>query len=224
MKVTLLYKTAKIETNHLNLEKIEIPKVAEDEVLIRIKACGVCKSNLNMIEGDWEDLGVPSKFPIFPGHEIVGIVEKVGKNVSWINEGERVGVQSLYKTCGKFEYRLSRRENLCLEAEITGATVDSGYAEYMKANTYHVYKVPDNLKDEEVAPLFCPGVTAYRAVKLAEVSFGKKVAIFGIGGVAHLAFNIKDFKFSNEQIIKGSVIGIRIDMKKVLEIASKGLN
>lgn len=303
MKAALLYKPARIEENPLKIEEIKEPEIGDDEVLINISACGVCRSNLHMIEGEWLDLGVPSKLPIIPGHEIVGVVEAVGKNVRNINIGDRVGVQPLYNTCSTCEYCLSGRENLCIRAEITGETVDGGYAEYIKAKAEHVYLVPENLKDEEAAPLFCPGVTAYRAVKLSEASPGKRIAIFGIGGVGHLALqfaklaganviavsrderkleiasslgadevvsskgdvvseimnkglvdasiifapsddavqsaiqvtkkggiivlgvraNIIDFKFAKEQIIRGSVIGTRLDMKKVLEIAGQGL-
>src|SRR5579875_3881088 len=302
MKAAVLYKPAKMEENPLKIEQLEIPKIEDDEVLIRIKACGVCRSNLHMIEGDWLDLGVPAKLPIIPGHEIVGIVEKVGKEVRNVKVGDRVGVQPLYSTCGACEYCISGRENLCNMAEITGETVDGGYAEYMKAKAAHVYEVPSNLKDEEAAPLFCPGVTAYRAVMLSEISPAKSVAIFGIGGVGHLAIqfaklygakviavsadeqklriakelgadltissksdvvnqiislgyvdssivfapsdeavfqatqvtkkggiivigvraNLNDFRFANEQIIKGSVIGTRVDMMNVLKIASQG--
>jgi len=302
MKAALLYKPGKIEENPLKIENIDIPKIEEDEVLIRIHACGICRSNLHMIEGEWLDLGVPAKLPIIPGHEIVGVVEKIGKNVTNVKVGDRVGVQPLFNTCSSCEYCLSGREHLCIKAEITGETVDGGYGEYMKAKAKHIYHVPNNLKDEEAAPLFCPGVTAYRAVMLSDISPAKTVAIFGIGGVGHLAIqfaklfgarviaissdeeklkiakslgadytvsakgdviaevmslgladssiifapsdeavyqalhitkkagtivigvraNISGFNFAKEHIIKGSVIGTRLDMMKVLELASKG--
>ncbi len=199
MKAMLLYKPAPIETRPLRYEEVGMPDINDNEILMKVKACGVCRSNLHMIEGDWIDVGVPAKLPIIPGHEVVGIVEEVGKNVKNVHVGERVGVQPLYDTCDECEYCLSGRENLCIKAQITGETVDGGYAEYMKAVARHVYKVPDNLRDDEAAPLFCPGVTAYRAVKLSDAAPGKVIGIFGVGGVGHMA--IQFAKLSGAKVI-----------------------
>lgn len=199
MKAMLLYKPAPIETKPLRYEEVPIPTIGDGELLMKVKACGVCRSNLHMIEGDWIDMGVPAKLPIIPGHEVVGIIEEVGKGVKNLHVGERIGVQPLYDTCGECEYCLNGRENLCINAKITGETVDGGYAEYMKAVARHVYKIPDNLRDAEAAPLFCPGVTAFRAVKLSEANPGKIIGVFGVGGVGHLA--IQFAKLSGAKVI-----------------------
>ncbi|MBC7092330.1 MAG: alcohol dehydrogenase catalytic domain-containing protein, partial [Nitrososphaeria archaeon] len=144
-------------------------------------------SNLHMIEGDFRDFGIPAKLPIIPGHEITGVVEEVGKGVRGFGVGDRVGVQVLYESCRSCDYCLSGNENLCLERKGTGESVDGGYAEYIVAPYDFIYRLPDNLGFEEAAPLFCPGVTAYRAVRKAGVTFGQKVAVIGIGGVGHMS-------------------------------------
>lgn len=166
---------------------IETPRIGPREVLIKVSACGVCRSNLHMIEGNWLDMGVPGKLPIVPGHEVTGTVSEVGNGVTDIVAGDNVGVQPLYDTCGVCEPCLTGHENICNNAQITGETVDGGYAQFMKAVGSHVYRLPDNLDLVNAAPLFCPGLTAYKAVKLAEPLAGKSVAVFGIGGVGHMA-------------------------------------
>jgi propanol-preferring alcohol dehydrogenase len=187
MKAVLLDKPAVIEQNPLRYAEYDTPKPADDEVLIRVKACGVCRSNLNVIEGAYSRLGIPSRSPIIPGHEISGIIESTGPKVTNLNVGDRVGIQPLYWACGNCEFCLSGREHLCPHRLITGETVDGGYAEYIRGKANFVYRIPANLKDDEAAPLFCPGVTAHRAVKQAGLFPSKTVAIFGIGGVGHVA-------------------------------------
>lgn len=187
MKAILLDKTGPIEQNPLRYSDYDCPELSRDEVLIKIRSCGVCRSNLNVIEGVYSRLGIPSKSPIIPGHEIIGVVEEAGVDVGNLAVGDRVGIQPLYSACGRCEFCLSGREHLCPTRLITGETVDGGYAEYIKGKADFVYLVPRDLKDDEAAPLFCPGVTAYRAVKQAGLFPSKTVAIFGIGGVGHVA-------------------------------------
>ncbi len=191
MRAMVLAKLAPIESRPLKLMTISKPAIRKgDELLLEIEACGVCRSNLHLIEGDWRDYGVPSKLPIIPGHEVVGVVRKVGERVRNIREGERFGIQPLYSSCLKCEYCQQERENLCEDSEITGETVQGGYAEYICAREDFVTPIPDSLDSGHAAPLFCPGITAYKAVKAAEPSKGKSVGIFGIGGVGHLAVQI----------------------------------
>jgi len=187
MKCMLLFEPAPIETSPLKYSDIDIPRVGPREVLIKVSACGVCHSNLHMIEGDWLDMGVPAKSPIVPGHEVTGTVDEVGNDVKNIVRGDKVGVQPLFDTCGICEPCLTGRENVCDKAQITGETVDGGYAQFMKAAGAHVYLLPDNLEPVSAAPLFCPGLTAYKAVTRAEPLLGKSLAVFGIGGVGHMA-------------------------------------
>jgi propanol-preferring alcohol dehydrogenase len=195
----LLHKPAPIETSPLKYTEVEIPRTGPTEVLIRISACGVCHSNLHMIEGDWLDMGVPAKSPIVPGHEVTGIVQEVGNEVKNITVDDNVGIQPLYETCGTCEPCLTGHENICDKAHITGETVDGGYAQFIKAVGAHVYRLPDNLDPVSSAPLFCPGLTAYKAVTKAEPMLGKSVAIFGVGGVGHMA--IQFAKLSGAKVI-----------------------
>src|SRR5271157_181477 len=187
MKCMLLHKPAPIETSPLDYTDIEVPRIGSGEVLIKVSGCGVCHSNLHMVEGDWLDMGVPKKLPIVPGHEVTGTVEEFGSGVKNVAVGDKVGVQPLYDTCGTCEPCLTGRENVCEKAQITGETVDGGYAQFMKAVGVHVYRLPDNLDTVSAAPLFCPGLTAYKAVMKAEPLPGKTLAVFGIGGVGHMA-------------------------------------
>jgi propanol-preferring alcohol dehydrogenase len=134
------------------------------------------------------EYGTPSTLPIVPGHEVVGKVEKASDSgQSRLKVGDRVGIQPLYSSCLKCYYCNSGKEHLCDSAEITGESVQGGYAEYICANEQFVTKIPDNLNSEDAAPLFCPGVTAYKAIVAADLAKGKTVAIFGVGGVGHLA-------------------------------------
>jgi len=143
-----------------------------------------------MIEGDWQHMGLPGKLPIIPGHEIVGVVEEVGKRTNGFEVGQNAGVQCLYDACGRCEFCLTGREHLCLTEKVTGETVDGGFAELISVPYEYAYPVPERMKCEEAAPLFCPGITAYRAINRSGIKFGQKIAIFGIGGVGHLSLQI----------------------------------
>jgi propanol-preferring alcohol dehydrogenase len=187
MKAVLLKTPAPIETHPLRVQDVPTPRPGPGELLIRVAACGVCLSNLHMIQGEWVKNGVPAKSPIIPGHEVVGRVEAVGPGVATFRVGDRVGVQPLWSSCLHCEYCLTGREELCQTKQITGETLDGGYAEALLAKPEHTYAVPDGLSDAEAAPLFCPGITAYHAVGKARLTPGQRVAVFGIGGVGHVA-------------------------------------
>lgn len=187
MKAVVLSKTAPIEQNPLTVEDLAEPHAGADEVVIRVTACGVCRSNLHMIEGDWVDGGTPAKLPIIPGHEVVGEVVETGSAVESVRVGDRVGVQPLWSTCGVCDFCVDGRDQLCQRKHITGESVDGGYAELMVAKAAHAYVLPAELEDLTAAPLFCPGITAYGAVAKAALSPAKSVAVFGLGGVGHVA-------------------------------------
>jgi propanol-preferring alcohol dehydrogenase len=174
----------------LSIEDTDKPVIADDEVLIKVEACGVCHSDLHLAEGDWKPLQKIIKQPLIPGHEVVGRVVEKGSNVSNLEIGDRVGVAWMHWSCGQCPMCLEGFENLCAKQIITGATVDGGFAEYIKAKASHAAKVPDALDSVEAAPLFCAGVTVYRAIKNAEVKPGQRVAVFGVGGLGHLAVQI----------------------------------
>lgn len=187
MKAQLLTRLDKIENHPLVYSDVETPKPQSDQVLIKIKACGVCYSNLSMIEGEFKEIfGIPTKLPIIPGHEITGVIEELGSSAKDFKLGDRVGVQVLWKTDGTCEFCQTGRENLCLNRQTTGENVDGGFAEYVVVPSGFVYHLPENLSFEESAPLFCPGVTAYHAVKRANLKLGQKVAVIGVGGVGHM--------------------------------------
>jgi propanol-preferring alcohol dehydrogenase len=174
----------------LSIEEMDRPKPGPGEVLIEVEACGVCHSDLHIAEGDWPQFAGIVKKPLILGHEIVGRVSEKGIEVSDLRLGERVGVAWLHWSCGDCEYCREGNENLCVRQKITGVTVDGGYAEYVKAPASHALKIPDGLPPVEAAPLFCAGVTVYRALKKVDILPGQRLAIFGIGGLGHLAIQI----------------------------------
>jgi propanol-preferring alcohol dehydrogenase len=190
LRAATLRKPAPVEDKPLTIEDVPKPVIRPGQVLVEVRACGACRSNLHMIEGDWMKEGVPAKLPIIPGHEITGTIAELSNEVRGFNKGDRVGVQPLWSTCGECEFCFSGREEICLSKQITGETVDGGYAEYLVANASHVYSLPDDLEYVEAAPLFCPGVTAYAAVRKAGLAPGNRVAVFGIGGVGHMVVQL----------------------------------
>lgn len=187
MKAIQLVSPGPISGNPLALVDMATPEPGPGQILLRVVACGVCRSNLHMIEGEWARLGVPSHLPIVPGHEVTGIVERRGPGTDAFPVGAPVGVQPLWHTCESCEFCLSDREELCQARIVTGEQVDGGYAEYLVANAAHAYRIPETLDLAEAAPLFCPGVTAYSAVRKLGIEPGQRVAVFGLGGVGHLA-------------------------------------
>lgn len=178
----------------LSLEEVARPEAGEDEVLIEVEVCGVCHSDLHLADGDWTQLaGIVNK-PLILGHEIVGRVVERGGAISSIEGsiqvGDRVGVPWVQWTCGQCELCREGNENLCARQRITGVMVDGGYAEYAKAPASHVVKIPETLSSEQAAPLLCAGVTVHRALKQAKIRAGQRLAIFGVGGLGHLAVQI----------------------------------
>jgi propanol-preferring alcohol dehydrogenase len=174
----------------LTIEEVERPKPGTDEVLIQVEACGVCHSDLHIADGDWPQFAKIVKRPLILGHEIAGCVVEKGANVRDLEIGDRVGVPWIYWTCGDCEFCKEGNENLCTNQKITGVTVDGGYAEFFKAPESHTLKIPEGLSSVEAAPLFCAGVTVYRALKQSAISRGQRLAIFGLGGLGHLAVQI----------------------------------
>jgi alcohol dehydrogenase, propanol-preferring len=174
----------------LSLEEIERPKIAGHEVLIEVEACGVCHSDLHVADGDWTQMNRIVKKPLILGHEIAGRVVEKGVDVSDLKIGERVGVPWIYWTCGECEFCREGNENLCAKQKITGVSEDGGYAEFVKAPATHATRIPEGLGSVEAAPLFCAGVTVYRALKHAKITAGQRLAVFGVGGLGHLAVQI----------------------------------
>ncbi|HXA76863.1 MAG TPA: alcohol dehydrogenase catalytic domain-containing protein [Candidatus Acidoferrales bacterium] len=174
----------------LTLREVDPPKPGETEVLIAVEACGVCHSDLHVADGDWPQFARIVKKPLILGHEIAGRVVEKGSAVRDLHVGDCVGVPWLHWTCGDCEFCREGNENLCARQKITGVTVDGGYAEFVKAPASHALKIPEGLSSVEAAPLFCAGVTVFRALKQARISRGQRLAVFGIGGLGHIAVQI----------------------------------
>ncbi|WP_019535443.1 alcohol dehydrogenase AdhP [Paenibacillus ginsengihumi] len=168
----------------LEIKEVPVPNVGPGEVLVRITACGVCHTDLHAAHGDWP---VKPKLPLIPGHEGVGYVEKLGPGVTSLKIGDRVGIPWLYSACGECEYCLTGWETLCKQQQNGGYSVDGGYAEYCVAPAAYVARIPDGVSDEEIAPILCAGVTTYKALKVTGAKPGEWVAIYGIGGLGHIA-------------------------------------
>lgn len=168
----------------LEIKELPVPDLDYGEILVKIKACGVCHTDLHAVHGDWP---VKPKLPLIPGHEGVGVVVKAGQGVTSVKVGDRVGIPWLYSACGECEYCLSGWETLCPKQLNAGYSVDGGYAEYCKAPAAYVARIPDNLSFQEAAPIFCAGVTTYKALKITDAKPGEWVAIYGIGGLGHVA-------------------------------------
>lgn len=190
MKAAQIHHCGMIETDPIKIEEIEVPTPGRGQVLVKVDAAGVCRSNLNMVEGDWLAAGVPPKFPIIPGHEMAGTVAAVGEGVETVRVNDRVGLQPLWTSCGVCDLCLTGGENWCTKAKILGETVDGCFADYILGYEGHVYPLPANIDAVAAAPLFCAGVTAYGAVKKAGIEPGSKVAVFGVGGVGHMAVQL----------------------------------
>jgi alcohol dehydrogenase, propanol-preferring len=171
----------------LSIEDVDQPQPGDHEVLIEVEACGVCHSDLHVADGDWPQIVSITKKPLILGHEIAGRVVERGASVHDLQVGDRVGVPWVHWTCGECDFCREGNENLCKNQKITGVTVDGGYAEYMKAPASHATKIPEELSCIEAAPLFCAGVTVYRALKHANIQPGQRLAVFGVGGLGHMA-------------------------------------
>jgi propanol-preferring alcohol dehydrogenase len=174
----------------LSLEDVAAPKLEANEVLLQVEACGVCHSDLHVADGDWPQIAPITKRPLILGHEIVGRVVEKGDAVDALKIGDRVGVPWMHWTCGECDFCRGGNENLCAKQKITGVTVDGGYAEFVKAPASHSLKIPEGLTSADAAPLFCAGVTVYRALQHANIQPGQRLAVFGVGGLGHLAVQI----------------------------------
>ena len=187
MRAMVLEKLGPIESRPLHLREIETHKIKRnDDLLIKIEACGVCRSQLHGIEGDWQKYGIPPTLPTIPGHEIVGTIVEAGPNVKDLTVGQRIGISPLHGSCMHCDYCKLGKEHLCDQAEITGESLLGGYAEYITVSEDFATSIPDSMSSEYAAPLFCAGITAYKAVKASEPAKNKSVGIFGVGGVGHL--------------------------------------
>jgi propanol-preferring alcohol dehydrogenase len=161
-----------------------MPRPGPGKVLVRVRACGVCRTDLHVVDGD-----LPAHtLPITPGHEIVGVVEVLGRDVRGLEAGQRVGVPWLGSTCGSCAYCLAGQENLCATARFTGYDIDGGYAEFAVADARYVFLLPDAYDDEHAAPLLCAGLIGHRAYRMAGQA--RRIGIYGFGAAAHIVAQV----------------------------------
>jgi alcohol dehydrogenase, propanol-preferring len=186
MKAMVLRHSGDVSGSPLQLKDCPIPTAQAGQVLVKIHVCGVCRTDLHVVEGELPD----TVFPIIPGHQAVGTVIQLGAGISEVKEGDRVGIAWLQGTCGQCEFCTSERENLCLAARFTGYQIDGGYAEYAVVPARFAYPIPAIFSDEEAAPLLCAGIIGYRALRLSGIKPGQRLGLYGFGASAHIAIQI----------------------------------
>ena len=192
-------------TKPLVVKRVPKPVPGEHEVLVRVETSGLCHTDIHAAHGDWPVKPTP---PFIPGHEGIGLVEDVGPGVDEVAIGDRVAMPWLGYACGTCDYCVSGWETLCLEQKNTGYSIDGGFAEYVKANSRYVVKVPEGVDPVDAAPLTCAGVTTYKAIKVAGTRSSDLVAIFGVGGLGHLALQYA-------RIAGGRVVAIDVHDEKL---------
>jgi len=186
MLACVLKSPARIETNPLEFTDVPKPEPGPGEVLVRVSACAVCRTDLHVIEGELPQ----RKSPIIPGHQVVGVVESAGPNATRHAIGTRVGIAWLHSTDGTCEYCRARRENLCDAPSFTGYTVDGGYAGYALADESFLYPLPEGFGDLKAAPLLCAGIIGFRSLRLSGIERGGRLGLYGFGAAAHVAIQV----------------------------------
>lgn len=180
----------------LSFLELPVPVPNDDEVLIKVSACGVCHTELDEIEGRTP----PSLYPIIPGHQIIGNIVQTGKNVTRLHIGDRVGIGWIFSACGECSFCIKGDDNLCEKFKATGRDAHGGYAEYTKINERFAFKIPDIFTDSEAAPLLCAGAIGYRSLRLANLQDGENLGLIGFGASAHLVLKMAQFKYPNSKI------------------------
>jgi propanol-preferring alcohol dehydrogenase len=188
MKVLRLYEQGPAEDQRLHLQNISAPEPGWGEILVQISHCGVCHTDLHIVEGDIH----PPSLPIIPGHQVVGKVIKVGGGVDQLQSGQRVGIPWLYSACGECEYCRRGEENLCAQAKFTGFHVNGGFATKIIAEARFALPLPHTIRDDQAAPLLCAGIIGYRSLIKADVQPGERLGLIGFGASAHLAIQIAE--------------------------------
>ncbi len=186
MKAQVLYTPAPVTNQPLKLTDLPRPTPPPGQLLVKISACGVCHTDLHVVEGELPD----PKLPVIPGHEIVGTVDEIGVGVTRFNPGTRVGIPWLHETDQTCEYCQRRQENLCESAQFTGYTVDGGYTEYTLVPQDFAVQIPERFSDVDAAPLLCAGIVGYRSLRLSDLQPGERLGLYGFGGSAHLCIQV----------------------------------
>ena len=184
------------DVDPLELIELECPRPKKNEVLLSVKTCGVCHTELDEIEGRTS----PAFYPMIPGHQVVGKIVEVGSGVTLHKIGDRVGVAWIFDACGQCRFCQTGQENLCPQFRATGRDMHGGYAEYMKVHEQFAYHIPDNLSDLEAAPLLCAGAIGYRALRLSGIDNGCSIGLTGFGASAHLVLKMVMHKYPKSKI------------------------
>jgi propanol-preferring alcohol dehydrogenase len=186
MRAMQLNTPAAVTESPLELTDLDIPQPGRHQVRLKVSNCGVCHTDLHIVEGD---LPLPH-LPVVPGHQIVGRVDAVGAGVTLHQPGDRLGVPWLYQTCGRCKYCVSGQENLCQNIQFTGVHANGGFAEYMVVHEQFAYPLPVSFDDPTVAPLLCAGVVGYRSLRLSQIKPGQRLGLYGFGASAHIIIQI----------------------------------
>ena len=186
MKACILRSPAPIESNPLEFADVSKPEPSGRQVLVRVSACGICRTDLHVIEGELP----PQRSSITPGHQVVGVMEAAGERAKLYPLGTRVGIAWLHSTDGTCEYCRAGKENLCDSPSFTGYTVDGGYAEYALADEDFVYPIPEGFHDLQAAPLLCAGIIGFRSLRLSGIERGGRLGLYGFGAAAHVAIQV----------------------------------
>ncbi|HKZ79581.1 MAG TPA: zinc-dependent alcohol dehydrogenase family protein [Pyrinomonadaceae bacterium] len=190
MRAWILKTPGPVSARPLTLTEIPVPTPGDDELLLQVKACGICRTDLHVVEGE-----LPiHRSPLIPGHQIVGRVVKLGARVEQFGVGDRAGIAWLSRTCGECMFCLAHRENLCEQALFTGWTVDGGYAEYAVAPAAFSYQLPESFDDLQAAPLLCAGIIGYRCLRLTGLDksewMGARLGLYGFGAAGHVCIQV----------------------------------
>jgi propanol-preferring alcohol dehydrogenase len=186
MRAMVLSRQAPVDTSPLAVTDRPVPEPAAGEIRVRVRACGACRTDIHVVEGDLE----PRRLPLIPGHQIVGTVEALGPAATRFGMGDRVGIAWLRSTCGRCRFCTGGRENLCAESTYTGWSHDGGYAEYVCAPEAFVYPIPPGFDDAEATPLLCAGIIGYRALRRSQVPKGGRLGLYGFGSSAHVTLQV----------------------------------
>ncbi len=186
MHAMILEQSAGIETHPLRFREFPIPEPGPGQVRVKVHVCGVCRTDLHIVEGDLSE----GARPIIPGHETVGTVDRLGPGVTNLKEGDRVGIAWLQSTCQQCDFCQSGRENLCRQATFSGYHIHGGYAEYAVVSEQFAYPIPRAFSDEQAAPLLCAGIIGFRALRRSRIKPGQRLGLYGFGGSAHITIQV----------------------------------
>jgi propanol-preferring alcohol dehydrogenase len=220
MKAMILDKQSPIEEKPLKPADLPTPAPYDGQILVKVSVCGACHTDLDEAEGRLK----PTKSPIVPGHQVVGKVVDKGKAVTKHKIGDRIGITWLFSSCGECEFCRTGSENLCARARWTGKDANGGYAEFIVIGEDFAYPIPERFSDSQAAPLLCAGVIGYRTLRLADITDGQKIGLFGFGASAHIVIQIIKYKFPNSPVFVFTKTSQHAELAKSLGAVWTGLS